>query len=80
MEHAIAGIWCETLGVDTVARNDNFFALGGTSLGVFHVIARLKRQCGVELSVEAFFDAATVRQLALVLEEGLPSNEIIGAI
>lgn len=67
IEQIIADIWCETLLVEKVDRNNNFFDLGGTSLKAVRMIARMRRDLGVDLSMEDFFGAPTVRELALVV-------------
>ncbi|MFI0816177.1 amino acid adenylation domain-containing protein [Streptomyces sp. NPDC021098] len=42
-EHALARIWSEVLGVAQVSRGDDFFALGGDSILVLEVFARLEK-------------------------------------
>jgi len=52
-------IWQELLGADEIARTDNFFELGGHSLLGTMVLARIREQYGVELSIRAIFEAPT---------------------
>lgn len=40
-EQLLAAIWCDVLGLPTVNRSDDFFALGGASLGAIEVATRL---------------------------------------
>nr|WQM80037.1 non-ribosomal peptide synthetase [Streptomyces sp.] len=42
-EHRLARIWSEVLGVARVGREDDFFALGGDSILVLEVFARLEK-------------------------------------
>ncbi|QLH25716.1 non-ribosomal peptide synthetase/type I polyketide synthase [Streptomyces sp. Rer75] len=42
-EHTLAHIWSEVLGVAHVSREDDFFALGGDSILVLEVFARLEK-------------------------------------
>ncbi|WP_309032385.1 amino acid adenylation domain-containing protein [Streptomyces alfalfae] len=42
-ERAVERIWCEVLGVDAVGREDDFFALGGSSLTATHAAAATRR-------------------------------------
>ncbi|MFJ8098631.1 amino acid adenylation domain-containing protein [Streptomyces griseofuscus] len=48
-ERAVARIWCDILSTDTVGRNDDFFALGGTSLTATHMAAATRRHFGIDL-------------------------------
>ncbi len=68
MQATIAGIWQRVLGVSQVGAQDNFFDLGGDSLLLMDVIARLKAGYGVVLNPrEIMFQ--TLAQLAAVCEE-----------
>jgi amino acid adenylation domain-containing protein len=63
-ECAVAAIWCEVLGVDRVGRDDNFFDLGGHSLLLARVQARLAETRGIELPLVDLFRHPTVSSLA----------------
>jgi amino acid adenylation domain-containing protein len=64
VEKAIAAIWAETLGVENVTTEDNFFVLGGHSLLVNQAISRLNSELGTELPLRALFDAPVLADLA----------------
>jgi amino acid adenylation domain-containing protein len=66
-ERAVASIWAESLGLDQVGLDDDFYLLGGDSLRSVDVIARM-RQHGFKVSAMAFFRNPTVRQLAASLD------------
>ncbi|MSP13311.1 MAG: hypothetical protein EXR62_10195 [Chloroflexi bacterium] len=69
VEAMLAACWAEVLKLERVGIEDNFFELGGHSLLAAQIIARLIPACGVELPVQAFFEAPTVAQMAQRLEE-----------
>jgi hypothetical protein len=54
-ETAIAGIWAQALKVERIGRYDNFFDLGGHSLLVVQVVARVRQQLNVEVTIGDLF-------------------------
>ncbi|WP_339413594.1 amino acid adenylation domain-containing protein [Pseudomonas sp. EA_35y_Pfl2_R5] len=70
-EQELAQVWQAVLGLQAVGIHDNFFALGGHSLLATQLVARLRRQLGIELPLRAVFEAPTIAQLA----ERLPSSD-----
>ena len=67
VEKTIAKIWQEVLGVERVASDDNFFALGGDSLIAIQILSRLRKSFEVDLPVTTLFDAPTVSDLAVLV-------------
>ena len=63
-ERTIAGIWQEVLRVDRVGVDDNFFDLGGYSLLMIQVFARLRRAVRKPFTVTDLFRYPTVAALA----------------
>jgi non-ribosomal peptide synthetase component F/aryl carrier-like protein len=68
VEELVASLWREALGLSRVSIDDDFFALGGHSLLASQVLARLRRDHGVELSFRKMFEAPTIAQFALLVE------------
>ncbi|UOB08255.1 amino acid adenylation domain-containing protein [Streptomyces sp. HP-A2021] len=68
-EQALAAIWSEVLGLETVGVHDNFFALGGDSIKFIGVLARA-RAAGLRFSFQDLFAHPTVGELAGVAETG----------
>jgi len=64
MQELLAEIWREVLGVDRVGIHDSFFALGGHSLLVVRLVARIHRRLGVELSTRSVFESPTIAEQA----------------
>jgi amino acid adenylation domain-containing protein len=75
-EQQLAEIWAQVLGVATVSVTDDFFDLGGHSLLAMRVVSRVRDAFKLDLSLQTFFRAPTVRALAQRLEIArAPANE-----
>jgi len=68
-EEGLVDIWKELLGLEWVGINDNFFAIGGHSLLAIRLISALRKELGVEVSIQAIFDHPTVGTLSVHLQE-----------
>ena len=66
LEKTLAELWAEILQVEQVGIHDDFFALGGDSLSVTHVLARVCDIMHVEFEVSRFFEAPTIAEMARV--------------
>jgi amino acid adenylation domain-containing protein len=69
VEEVLATIWAKTLGRDRVGVNDDFFSLGGHSLLVAKIVARVSEALHVELPMRTLFEAPTVAALATEVEK-----------
>jgi len=69
---AVMAIWRELLGAEVIEPGDNFFALGGHSLLGTMVLARIREQFGVELSIRAIFEAPTPEMLGVRIRQAEP--------
>jgi acyl transferase domain-containing protein len=69
LEHKIASFYQQSLGIEQVGIYDNFFELGGNSLIGIQVIAQLRKNFQLELSLRALFEAPSVAELGLFIEE-----------
>ncbi|WP_063762393.1 non-ribosomal peptide synthetase [Streptomyces sp. NRRL F-5123] len=68
-ELLVAGIWQEVLGVEKAGALDHFFELGGDSLLVTRVAARIRAAAGLDVQVRDVFDEPTLAGLAARVEE-----------
>jgi len=74
-EQLLADLWREALRVDRISVHDDFFALGGHSLLASQILARLRRDHGINLSFRKVFEAPTVARFALLIE-GAPTDSV----
>ncbi|BDA68748.1 beta-ketoacyl synthase [Calothrix sp. PCC 7716] len=69
IERKLADIFQELLGIKPIGIHDNFFTLGGDSLTGTVLISQVRKNFQVELPVRSLFEAPTIDELALVIEE-----------
>jgi acyl carrier protein len=67
-EAKLAAFWCELLEVPEVGVTDDFFDIGGDSLFAMQLLARIRQQFEVDISVRSLFDTPTIERLALEIE------------
>ncbi|QYB06396.1 amino acid adenylation domain-containing protein [Rhodococcus sp. USK10] len=68
-ERVVATVFAEVLGLDLVGRDENFFALGGTSLSATRAVSRIGAAMETSVPVRAVFDTPTVSALAAAVTE-----------
>jgi hypothetical protein len=64
VEEAVRRIWRDVLGVAEVGPHDNFFDIGGTSIFVPQILARINHAFDVQLSPLNLLESPTVSGLA----------------
>jgi len=81
LERSIAALWRQVLGVDQVGADDNFFDLGGHSLLMSELKARLTETLQREVSMVELFQYPTVGSLASYLSRpaGAGQQPVAGA-
>lgn len=73
LEHTLAGIWREVLGLPAIGVDDNFFDLGGHSLLAVGIATRIERELGKRVPISVFFRAPTLAGLATWIGDAEPS-------
>ena len=69
VEEILCGIWEEILHLEKVGVEDSFFELGGHSLMATQVISRVRHVFNCEVSLRAFLQQPTIRNLAHEVEQ-----------
>jgi amino acid adenylation domain-containing protein len=69
VEAELAKIWAEVLSLDQVGIHDNFFDLGGHSLAVTWVVARVFQRFQLEIPLKLLFQSPTVAEMAKLITE-----------
>jgi hypothetical protein len=69
IETLLAEIWRDLLGIDRVGVFDSFFKLGGHSLLATRLVSRLHLALQVDLPLRSLFEAPTLGEMALAVEE-----------
>jgi amino acid adenylation domain-containing protein len=69
LESAVAAEWSRVLDIPDLSRSDDFFLVGGTSLGAVRVLAALGKHFGVELSIAEFVRRPTIAALATCIAD-----------
>ncbi|HEX6882452.1 MAG TPA: amino acid adenylation domain-containing protein, partial [Planctomycetota bacterium] len=67
LETVLAALWADVLGLEEVGRHDDFFALGGHSLTVTRLYARLKETLHFARPLRILFERRTPAALAAEL-------------
>ena len=78
-EAIILEIWARVLRIAQPGLDENFFDLGGDSLGLIEVHAELERALGRSIVVTALFEFPTVRTLANHIADGTKHDNALQA-
>jgi thioesterase domain-containing protein/acyl carrier protein len=76
-EERLARIWADVLGVDCIGRSDNFFDLGGHSLLLVRLFARINKEFQSNLPITTIFDTQTLSGLARALRKEVRISSLV---
>jgi len=76
VQQMLAEIWSDLLGIEQIGIHDDFFQLGGHSLLVAKLAARIRQAFKVELSLIEVFKSPTISQLAEAVERPGIASEL----
>jgi amino acid adenylation domain-containing protein len=67
-EKSLLGIWAQTLGINDIELDDNFFDVGGGSLHAITVMSKIKSVFKVDLSLKVFLDNQNILDLSKIID------------
>ncbi|MEW9702941.1 condensation domain-containing protein, partial [Paenibacillus sp. SI8] len=68
VELKLAEIWQEVLGLKRIGVHEDFFEIGGDSLGAASMAGRIQKEMGVSLPLRDIFRLPTLEKLAVLVE------------
>ena len=71
---ALSSIWCELLGLQTIALDQNFFDLGGDSSLAVRMFSQIEERFGVKLPLATLYEAPTIEELARIVRGEVSSS------
>jgi amino acid adenylation domain-containing protein len=75
VEMSLAAIWQDILGVQRVGAYDSFFDLGGHSLSLIQLSARIRTAFEVEVPIRVLFDSPTLAGMTVAIAAAGIENE-----
>ncbi|WP_078888259.1 non-ribosomal peptide synthetase [Streptomyces sclerotialus] len=69
-EKTLARLWEQVCGVPVASVDDDFFAVGGSSVTAVRLLRRIEAEFGIRLPLSSLFEASTVAGQAALLDRG----------
>ena len=78
-ERVLLDLWQTILGIEGIGAEDDYFALGGTSLMAARLFTEISRRFGTKMPLTTILESPTVRALSLHLERDRtsPGSQLI---
>jgi amino acid adenylation domain-containing protein len=73
--HKLAEQWELLLKIDNIGLDDSFFALGGHSLLAVRVIAAIRNEWQVDISIRQFFASQSLEEMATLIERQVEQTQ-----
>ncbi len=67
-EKALAQIWNDVLAIGVIGRNDSFFEIGGDSLSIVNVMARVQQHFQVDIALDEIYRAPYLKDYASLID------------
>ena len=64
LQQVLSKVWAESLGIEKVGIEDDFFELGGASVVATQIVSRLRQMFQMDLPAILLFDTPTIEKLA----------------
>lgn len=64
VKRVLSDLWKETLGLNRVGNNDNFFDLGGHSLKAVKLLEKINRSFNCSLTIQHLYEAPTISKFS----------------
>jgi acyl carrier protein len=69
----IRRMWSEELDLDEISDEDDFFAIGGHSLVMAKIQARIEREMGIVVPMEELFRQSSIRSISEYIDRARSS-------
>jgi amino acid adenylation domain-containing protein len=76
LETEVSRLFASVLQLDSVAPEDDFFDLGGSSLQVIRLVWLIREELGTDIPVRVMFENPTVKDLARYMSSSTPDLEV----
>lgn len=70
LEKKIAAIWIKVLKVDKISTSDILFNLGGHSIKILEISAKMKAELGIDVPIVKFFQYPTIKAIIKYIKNG----------
>jgi len=79
-ENTLASIWCKTLCVNSIKKNDNFFEAGGNSLSSLKTLNEINDHFRLDLPLSILFEKPTITQLSETVDISILEKSVLDVV